>query len=345
MGGHDVIVVGASAGGVEALTSMVRGVSPGLPAAIFVVLHIPSDTRSVLPAILDRAGPLPAVAAEDLMPIERGRIYVAPPNRHILVERDRVRVVTGPRENRVRPSADPLFRSAARQFGRRVVGVVLSGVLDDGANGLAAVAAAGGVTVAQDPNDALFEGMPRAAAERCRIDHLLPAAEIGPLLVELARDDAPTKKGGGADLSDELMRDPTPDAEPASSADQKRTGRASGITCPDCHGSLWELKDGDAVRYECRVGHSYSVDALLSAQAESLENALWAALNALEERAATLDRVAKGVHGRPDVYGERMREQAREANEQALTLREALLRSIASHGAASAGSDGPPVTA
>ncbi len=342
MGGHDVVVVGASAGGIEALTQIVRGLAPGLPAAIFVVLHIASDTRSVLPSILERSGSLPAVAAVDLMPIERGRIYVAPPNRHILLERDRVRVVTGPRENRVRPSADPLFRSAARQFGRRVVGVILSGVLDDGANGLAAVAAAGGVTVVQDPEDALFPGMPRSAAERCRIDHRLPAARIGPLLNDLAWDDAPAGKGGGTDLADELMRDPTPDAEPASSEDAKRTGRASGITCPDCHGSLWELKDGDSVRYECRVGHAYSVESLLDAQAESLENALWAALNALEERAATLERVAKGVHGRADAYGQRVREQARESMEQARTLREALLRSIAGAGA---GADGPPITA
>jgi two-component system chemotaxis response regulator CheB len=327
--GHDVIVIGASAGGIEALTSLVGELKADLPAAVFVVLHVPSDARSALPAILERAGPLPAVQAADDAPIVRGRIYVAPPDRHMLVEADRVRVVTGPRENRVRPSADPLFRSAARHFGPRAVGVILSGVLDDGANGLAAIGAAGGVTIVQDPQDALFGGMPESAAARCHVDYCLPADRIGPLLVRLARSE-PMKKGG-TDLSDELMRDPTADAQPAASRAAKRNGAASGFTCPDCHGSLWELKDGDAARYECRVGHAYSLESMLSAQAESVENALWAALNALEERAATMERVAKISPGRSGSIGGRLVEQAHDTAEQAKTLREALLRSIASH--------------
>jgi two-component system chemotaxis response regulator CheB len=327
--GHDVIVVGASAGGIEALTSLVRGLTPDLPAAVFVVLHVPSDSRSALPAILSRAGPVPAVQAADGDPIRPGRIYVAPPNRHMLLDRERVRIVTGPRENRVRPSADPLFRSAARHFGPRAVGVVLSGVLDDGANGLAAIGAAGGVTVVQDPEDALFGGMPSNAAARCNLDYSLPADQIGPLLVRLAGSER--SKKGATDLSEELMREPTLDAEPPSSRDAKREGAASGFTCPDCHGSLWELRDGDVLRYECRVGHSYSMESMLAAQAESLENALWAALNALEERAATLERVAHVARHSPTAAGGRMAEQARETTEQAKMLREALLRSIARH--------------
>lgn len=332
---HDVIVVGASAGGIEALTQMVGGLTADLEAAVFVVLHVPSDSESALPAILSRAGPLPAVHAVDRARIQPGRIYVAPPNRHILLERERVRVVSGPRENRVRPSADPLFRSAARQFGPRTVGVVLSGVLDDGANGMAAIDAAGGITVVQDPEDALFRGMPENAAARCEVDFCLPADDIGPLLVGLAR--TPNEQGGETDLSDELMRDPTTDAEPAFSLDAKRTGAASGFSCPDCHGSLWELKDGDVLRFECRVGHAYSVESMLAAQAESLENALWAALNALEERAATLDRVARAPDGLGGTVRGRLSEQAREATEQANTLRGALLRAIATQ---AVGADG-----
>jgi two-component system, chemotaxis family, protein-glutamate methylesterase/glutaminase len=328
--GRDAIVVGASAGGVEALMALVGGLPHDLPAALFVVLHLPADASTALPAILERAGPLPAELGTDRAPIKRGRIYVAPPNRHMVVERERVRLVAGPRENRVRPAADPLFRSAARHFGGRAIGVVLSGALDDGTNGLAAIAAAGGVTIAQHPDDAMFSSMPLSAAARVDLDYRLPAHEIGPVLAELARE-RPNERGGVA-LSEELRRDPLPHAEPAGSEDQKRTGVASGFTCPDCHGSLWELADGDAVRYECRIGHAYSVESMLAAQAESLENALWAALNALEERAATLERVAQVSSGRSGTLGGRLTEQARETTEQARTLREALLRSIATQG-------------
>jgi two-component system, chemotaxis family, protein-glutamate methylesterase/glutaminase len=185
--GHDVVVVGASAGGVEALTRLVGGLPADFPAALFVVLHLPPDAPSALATILNRAGPLPACQVRHKQPIEAGRIYVARPNRHLVVRRGYVTLEAGPRENSARPSVDVLFRSAARAYGRRVVGVVLSGTLHDGALGLAAIKLRGGVTVVQDPGEALFAGMPESALRITEVDHCLAAADIPTRLVELSQ--------------------------------------------------------------------------------------------------------------------------------------------------------------
>ena len=190
MPGHDIIVIGASAGGVEALMGVVRALPSDLPAALFVVLHIPPDGASALPHILAAAGQLPAAHPRDGDPIEHGRIYVAPPDHHLLVEEGRVRVTRGPRENRYRPAVDPLFRSAARAYGSRVIGVVLSGMLDDGSAGMIAIASRGGIGVVQEPQDALFPGMPQSAIKNDSPAHIVPVAEIGPLLDRLAREPA-----------------------------------------------------------------------------------------------------------------------------------------------------------
>jgi two-component system chemotaxis response regulator CheB len=186
--GHDVVVVGASAGGVEALSRLVRDLPPDFRAAVFVVLHVPASGTSVLPAILDRHGSLHAAHAVDGEDVKPGRIYVAPPDRHVLVHGSSVRVERGPKENGARPAIDPLFRSAAASCGPRVVGVILSGTLADGAAGLAAVKLRGGATIVQDPRDALYPAMPRNAIVEVGPDSILTAAEIGPALVELTRD-------------------------------------------------------------------------------------------------------------------------------------------------------------
>src|SRR5262245_18310910 len=194
MAGHDIIVIGASAGGVGALQEVARGLPLDLPAAVFVVLHVSPSGPSMLPRILSNSGPLRAHHAINGEAIEHGQIYVAPPDYHLLVERERMRVVRGPKENRARPAADPLFRSAAHAYGTRVVGVVLSGTLDDGTAGLAAIKRRGGLTVAQDPVAALYPGMPRSATANVSLDLCLPVASIASLLSRLAslpeKDDA-----------------------------------------------------------------------------------------------------------------------------------------------------------
>jgi two-component system, chemotaxis family, protein-glutamate methylesterase/glutaminase len=189
--GRDVVVVGASAGGVEALSQMVAPLPADLEAAVFVVLHLAPSGTSVLPSILTRRGNLPAVHAVDGASIEHGRIYVAPPDHHLLLEAETIRVVRGPRENGYRPAIDPLFRTAARTFGGRVIGVILSGVLDDGTIGLGTVKEHGGRTLVQDPADALYDGMPQSAIELVSPDTVLPAPELAAAIIEYTREQAP----------------------------------------------------------------------------------------------------------------------------------------------------------
>ena len=188
MPAHDIIVIGASAGGVEALTRLVTSFPADIPAAIFVVLHVPSEGTSVLPRILNRAGPLPAFHALDGQKIEHGKIYIAPPNYHLLVKRGYVHLTRGPRENRHRPAIDPLFRSAARAYGARVIGVVLSGTLDDGTAGMIAIQLRKGILVVQDPDDTLYSGMPRSVIEHAQVDYIVPIAQMGGLLDQLAHE-------------------------------------------------------------------------------------------------------------------------------------------------------------
>jgi two-component system chemotaxis response regulator CheB len=291
MPGHDIIVIGGSAGGVEALRELTRGLPPDLPAAVFAVLHVTPAAPSALPEILSRNSALPARHAVDGEAIEYGRVYVAPPDHHLLVESERVRVVRGPKENRVRPAADPLFRSAAKFYGPRVVGVVLTGALDDGTAGLAAIKRRGGVAVVQDPEEALYSGMPRSALENVAVDHCLPLAGIAPLLGRLAM--APAQEAAAYPVS-EFLEVETRIArnEEADMEDVGKLGTPSAFTCPECKGALWELNDGELLRFRCHVGHAFSIESLAADQTEQLESALWAALQSLEQNAALLRRMA-----------------------------------------------------
>jgi two-component system, chemotaxis family, protein-glutamate methylesterase/glutaminase len=290
LGGHDIVAVGASAGGVQALTQLVAGLPVDFAAAVLIVLHMRPNVPSALAAILQRSGRLPVLQAEDEQPIERGHIYVARPNRHLILKRSRIALETGPRENSARPSIDVLFRSAARVYGRRVVGVVLSGTLHDGALGLAAIKMRGGVAIVQDPAEALFRGMPDSALTMAPVDLCLPVAEIPARLVELTH---PAFELQPMDTSDreETVRTGHAADEPEGQFSPKLPNAASGLTCPECHGSLWELTDGDGVRFECRVGHAYSPGALLTDQGEAVEAALWSAINSLQERATAFRRL------------------------------------------------------
>ena len=291
MPGHDLILLGASAGGVEAVSAVVAGLPADLNAAVCVVMHLRPDAASHLPHILARVASVPVVSARNGMPLQPGVVHVCVPDLHMLIQADEddrgmVRLVRGPRENRTRPAVDPLFRSAALAFGPRVVGVVLSGALDDGTAGLWAVKDRGGIAVVQDPADAAVSSMPSSAIAEVAVDHVAPAHELGPLLARLAREPAPEHEPKARQATDELAREvgiSAIDEEPHSRSE--RYGQPSRFTCPDCGGVLWELGGEGPLRFRCEVGHAHSVATLAETQTEAAEAAMWSALRALEDKA------------------------------------------------------------
>ena len=289
MAPRDVIVVGASSGGVEVLTKLVEGLPEDLPAAVFIVLHVRPDAPSRLPTILNRAGQLPAAHAVNEEPIRRGRIYIAPPGMQTYVQRGRIAVRRGPQENDHRPSIDALFRTAAHHYGPRVIGVVLSGLLDDGTAGLLAIKKAGGTTVAQHPQDAQFPDMPANAIEAVGPDFILPIRDLAPMLVELSATDVEVSS-----LPSEVPLETAEEAShPGEAKRSQELGPPSHFVCPACCGTLYEIDEGFAVRFRCRVGHAYSADTIESATGTGVERALWVALRALEERSALLNKLAQ----------------------------------------------------
>jgi two-component system chemotaxis response regulator CheB len=290
---RDTIVVGASAGGIRALRNLLRTVPPDLPAAILAVVHIPATGESVLPFVLGHAGPLPAKAAEDGEPLSKGNVYVAPPDRHLLVQHGRMRLTQGPRENRHRPSIDALFRSAAVDLGPRVIGVVLSGTLDDGTAGLWAVKDRGGVAVVQSPDEAEFRDMPRNALAHVDVDHELPVAEIGAKLAALAAQESPMPTAVPPAMTAEAAIELN---DNALSQGVLELGVPSSITCPECHGSLVEIREGSIVRFRCHTGHASSLHTLLAETEVAIEKSLWNTVRALEERSflrQTMERRAR----------------------------------------------------
>ncbi len=288
MARRDLVVVGASAGGVEALLQLLRALPPDLPAAVLVVLHLPTGARSALPEILDRVCALPVGQAVDGALLEPGTVRVAVPDRHLMVVDDHVLLSRGPRENGHRPAVDVLFRSAARSTGRRVVAVVLSGALDDGAAGMIAVRARGGIGIAQDPADAMYPSMPRHAAEAGGVEHVVPVEKMAALLSTLLSEDI---TGVQEPPPSELMDTETAMAnlEPDALDGDDRPGVPSGYGCPSCHGALFSITEGGLERFRCRVGHAWSPDALVAEQSQALEGALWMALRGLDESLVSLD--------------------------------------------------------
>jgi two-component system chemotaxis response regulator CheB len=329
MATHDIIVVGASAGGVEAISTIVAGLPRDLRAAVFVVLHV-SRGRSVLPEILMRAGRLPASHPSDAERFHYGRVYVAPPDHHMTLERDVIRITHGPTENGVRPAVDPLFRSAARAYRGRVVGVVATGALDDGTAGLAAIKQAGGIAIVQDPDEAVAPSMPRSAIAAVNVDHVLPIVQIAPLLQALAHEPAGSSSSGPAPHVERMEPDRAPGQIAISERD--RPGRLAVFTCPECHGSLWEHDEEGILRFRCRVGHIYSSDSMLAAHTDSVDRALWAALRALEERAALTQTMAQRARERKHTrVAGAFEERSKAAAEQAELLKVLLSDRSATH--------------
>jgi two-component system, chemotaxis family, protein-glutamate methylesterase/glutaminase len=320
MAKRDIVVVGASAGGTEALIEVVRELPVDFPAAIFVVIHFPASGSSVLPRILSRAGRLPAMHPADGDSFATGRIYVARPDCHLTVRDGRLSVRKGPKENNSRPAIDPLFRSAARSAGRRVIGVVLSGNLDDGTAGLLSIKQHGGIAVVQAPETAHYPGMPRSAIDHVPVDHVVPIEQLPALLVQLTSGEAGVKEPVPMDPDDQMSGD-----EAALVDRQTQPGTPSTMTCPECHGSLWETREGALVHFRCRVGHAYTAESLLAHQADQLEAALWTALRSLEEHAALSRQLASRANARGHSHSaSAFTEQAMDAEHHASTIRNVL---------------------
>jgi len=320
MANRDIVVVGASAGGTEALTDLVRDLPRTLPAAIFVVVHFPASANSVLPRILSRAGVLPAVHADDGLVFEPGHIYVARPDCHLMLRDGRLAVRKGPKENNSRPAIDPLFRSAARAAGTRVIGVVLSGNLDDGTAGLLSITQHGGIAVVQAPETALYSGMPRSAIDHVPVDYVVPLEKMAALLVDLTTAETGPKEQPPMDSDDSLNGE-----EEVIADRQTQPGTPSTMTCPECHGTLWETREGGLVHFRCRVGHAYTAESLLAHQADQLEAALWTALRSLEEHAALSRRLADRASTRGHSHSaSAFTEQAMDAEHHASTIRNVL---------------------
>ncbi|HEY6363976.1 MAG TPA: chemotaxis protein CheB [Candidatus Binatia bacterium] len=316
--------MGASSGGIESCMEIVSGLPRDLPAAIFVVLHVSPRGTTKFPEILTRAGHIPAAHALDKEPIRPGRIYVAPPDFHLLLRNGTIRLVRGPKENNARPAIDATFRTAARAYGPRVVGVVLSGALDDGTAGLAAIKERGGIALVQDPGDALFPDMPRNAMEAVKVDYCLPTREIAPLLVRLSHE--PVKEAAPP-VPEEMQKESKIEAMDMDTIeDEEKPGNPSVFGCPECGGVLWELQDGELLRFRCRVGHAYGAEGLLSAQSESLDTALWSAFRALEENAALARRLAKQARQNQRTNSAKLfEERAKTVEERAEVIRQLLL--------------------
>jgi two-component system chemotaxis response regulator CheB len=299
----EVVVVGASAGGVSALREFVSYLPDGLPAVVLIVLHLPTHGSSVLADILARRCKMPVRRGEDGAVLEPGTVIVAPPDRHLSVSAEHMHLREGPRVNGHRPAIDPLLESAARSFGGRAFGILLSGTLDDGVAGLAAVRRRGGVAAVQDPQEAAYPGMPVAAIEAGVADHVLRLKELADLVCR-STDEADASAGttspgaAGSGLPTAPAHDRLAPEAPLDRTDDPHEGaeafQQAGMSCPACGGTLWaDRVAGDFEQFECRVGHRYSASSLYEAQGDALEDALWAAERALLERADLGRRMAR----------------------------------------------------
>lgn len=329
--GHDLIVIGASSGGVEALQTLVAGLPADLPAAVCIVLHLSPEGPSLLPRILRRHSALPTMHPVDEEAIVAGRIYVAPPDHHLLVESGRLRLTRGPRENRHRPAVDTLFRSAALAYGPRTIGVILTGALNDGTAGLAAIKRRGGIAIVQDPAEALFPSMPASALRHVAIDHTLPLAAIPPILARVARE-APSP--AVTDAADDLVvEERWMKGRPMERERMNTAGTPTSLTCPECHGPLWEINDSAVLRYRCRTGHGFTAESMLAEQSKALEAALWMALNTLEESALVSERLAADATGRHHgLVAARFSDKAQDSRQRAETIRRVILMAQAAAG-------------
>lgn len=324
-------MVGGSAGSIGPLKGILSALPTDFPASILIVLHMAEDFPGCLDENLSRWCSLPISHPADREPIQRGHIYVARPGFHLTIEDGAMRMLRGPRENRHRPAIDPLFRTAARTYGSRVIGVVLSGQDDDGSAGLYAVKQRGGIAIVQDPRDAEFAVMPGGALAYATPHYILRTQDIAPNLVKLVHADKDETVMSTINPNPENSKKEAgrvtggpPDANRETVYSDQGEGNPSVFACPECGGVLWELKDKDLIRFRCRVGHSYSLQSLAREMPQSSETALWAAMRALEEKAAMQRRVADGLG--ENRTAQRLRDQSVADDANARVIRDMIFR-------------------
>jgi two-component system chemotaxis response regulator CheB len=325
---RDIVVIGASAGGVTALLALAKTLPADFPAPIFIVLHVAPNSPSIMPELLSSVSALEARHPQNGETVRPGVIYLAPPDHHLLLEDDRVLVTRGPKENRFRPSIDALFRSAAYTYGPRVIGVVLTGYLDDGTSGLWSVQHMGGLAIIQDPHDAEQPAMPTNALEFVEADYLVPLAQLGALLVRLTREPAPAKVHLPAVELDLLQLELTIAKQGGGfELGIIDKGRLTPFTCPDCHGALTQLIEGKLIRYRCHTGHAYTVSSLLSEVTQSVESMLYQSMRGLEETKMLLHNL--GLHfveNGQTAVANLFFEKADETGQQARVVHESILK-------------------
>lgn len=307
-----VIVMGASAGGVNAILELAPALPRGFPAPILFVQHIGAH-RSELWKLVSARGPNAAVTASDGDVPRPGTIHIAPPDQHMLLDGPVIRLSRGPKEHHARPAIDPLFRSAALDYGPRAIGVVLTGMLDDGSAGLRAIKDCGGTAVVQDPADAHAPSMPQSALAYVDADHVVPLAALGPLLYALAR--RPATQGSAIAMPQPphapaaLRREHAVSLGSHGMENLKAIASPSPFTCPDCGGVLFELDDKRPARFRCHTGHAFSLRSLAYQQEKVSDAALWTSLRVLQEKEAVLRRLAQAQHAvRPQSAQDALRE-------------------------------------
>jgi two-component system chemotaxis response regulator CheB len=324
-----IIVAGASAGGVESLIAFAASLPADFNAPIFIVMHISPNYVSKLPEILARSGPLPVRHPKDGEKFKPGHIYVAPPDRHMLIEDDHVIITRGPKENRNRPSVDALFRSAAYYHREKVIGIVLSGALDDGTSGLWNVKRMGGIAIAQELAECMVDSMPASAMQQVDIDYVLSASGMGLLLDRLVRE-AGQSKPGGSEKAHQAMGLEVSIAMEGDAFEKgiMDVGKLSPFACPECHGVLVEIREGRRSRFRCHTGHAYSSSALVSQISEAVDKSYWKAMRGLEEAAMLLEKAGHELQDDNQIAAAQVfRSQAKVARDQAIELRNTLLSS------------------
>jgi two-component system chemotaxis response regulator CheB len=289
---RNIIVVGASAGGFQAIKTLIAGLPKDLEAVILVVWHMSPDMHGILPEVLNRLNTLPATQAIDHEPMRMGHVYVAPPDQHLLIEGDHLRITRGPRENRFRPAVDPLFRSAAYAYGPRVIGIVLSGALDDGSAGMWTIKKRGGLAIVQSPDDAEMPSMPQNAMKAVKVDYQAAMVHMPSLLVKLVTETVSMEHPPNGTENEKNKREVNLSlGKDAFENNLSAYSSFSPFTCPECHGVLSSLTEGDLMRFRCHTGHAFSTDSLLAALTEKIEDNLWNAIRSIQESIMLLNHL------------------------------------------------------